>query len=266
MRKRNARTQLSPWEPGPRTVRLIDWAVAGAPESEPLPEGAPEILAAGRRADLFGAWEGVRAFGAPAAEMLRRDYGLCEELTHRPEGLATAVQAPRLADCVSEMLLNEHKWAEREWPTREDLRGYLYRRAQNILWIRMRQEDRENSAILRAVMEAGGPPKNAYDRMERLRNIEKSLDPVRRMMPELDRHFRILAKAADARTGEVNRSLVARAYRIPEERVDSFLRMNERKWSPELERLRLELSLYVRRRPVRFDAESGGFEILRETF
>jgi hypothetical protein len=264
VRKRDA--WLTEWEPDPRIVRLIAWALAGQPETEPLPEGAAEILASQRRADLFEACESVRAFGPSAAEEIRRSYGLPVELTRQPEGIATGVQAPLLSEGIAEMLLQEREWTEREWSTREDLSQYLFHRARNILWRRIRSEDRENRQIIaRAALDAeleARPPALRRERMELLRDIEKSLAPVRRMMPKLDRHFRILSAAADPRTGELDLALVARRYGVSAARVEGFVHMIERDWKHELERLRLDLSLYVKRRPVRFDAASGKFEIL----
>lgn len=81
MRKRKSATPR--WEPAPRTVGLIEWALAGGPENGPLPEGAKEVLMAQRREDLFEAWEGVDKFGPSAAEPLRQIYRIPETLVQQ---------------------------------------------------------------------------------------------------------------------------------------------------------------------------------------
>jgi hypothetical protein len=60
----------------------------------------------------------------------------------------------------------------------------------------------------------------------------------------------------------VDLSQVAKIYDIPESQVRGFVDMMERKWTPELEKLRAALSLCVKRRSVRVDAESGRFRIV----
>ena len=253
--------QEQDWEPEGRTVRLIEWSLAGQPGTGDLPEGASEILAGQRSANLFETWDDVRRFGASAAESLRQAYGLPEELTRPPEGLVTAVQAPLLSDGIAAMLLDEHEWTEREWATREALGEYLYRRARNILWKRMRAEDRQNRAIMRAEVDAYAERIQSRGRMELLADMRKVLRPVKRQMPELDRHFRVLADAADPKTAEVDWQVVARRYRIPEERIVSFIAMIERRWKPELDGLLVQMGLYVRRYRVQVD-EKGIFRFI----
>jgi hypothetical protein len=130
MRSRGDR--FSECELDPKILRLIEWALSGQPETGPMPEGAEGILVGQCRAELFETCEGVRAFGPSAAESFRRDYGLPEELTHQPEGIVTAVEAPRFADGIAEMLLEtptvgKKDWRDVEWSTREDLLSHVRR-------------------------------------------------------------------------------------------------------------------------------------------
>lgn len=275
MRDRNVQKADS-WAPDPAKVRLIEWAISGAPESESLPEGAREILAARRRADLLEAWEAVNAFGPSAAEPIRKSNGLPEELTQQPEGIVTEVQAPRFADGIAELLVQVPEvighdargfaitrggahWADREWRSPEDLRRYLYRQARNLLWKQMRREDRANAHVIRQQALQVVPH---LARKQLLDDMQKCFGPIQRKMPELARYFRVLSATADPETGEVDWALVAKRYHVPEERIESFLETTIlRQWQPELENLWLRLSLYVKRRKVRFDSKSENFQI-----
>jgi hypothetical protein len=268
---RKRRAPEPEWQPDPKIVRLINWALAGQPESGPLPPGAAERLASRRRAELFEAWEAVHRFGPSAAEPLRHAYNLPEELTHAPEGIVTQVQAPPFADGIAEMLLEEPTvighdargfaitdgkphWAEMEWPTRETLREYLLRKAKNLLWLRMRREDRENTRVIaQQTFRQEGLRLAAYlNRRQLLHDVEKCFSPIRQKMPELARYFRVLAAAANPETAEVDLARVAERYHVPVDRIESFLDTTIlRKWKLEFEALRLQLSPYVKRRRVR---------------
>jgi hypothetical protein len=241
-------------------VRLIEWTLAGAPEGDPLPEGAAEMLASQRRADLFTVANNVDAFGPPAAELIRRAVGLPEVLTRWPDGIVPSGGPYLLADGVAAMLLNETDWTELEWPTCASLRGYLFRQARRILWKQMREDERVKRRVVCAALEAQRHRPRV--RKELLRDIEKAFASVKKSMPELDRYCRTLRRAADDRTAAVDLSRVAKIYGIPESQVRGFVDLMERRWSSELETLRNALSLYVKRRPVRFDAESGRFRIV----
>jgi len=256
VRRREARKQLPAWEPDPRTVRLIEWAIAEAPETEPLPEGAAEILQARRRVDLFEAWAGVHDFGAPAAESLRQAYGLPEQLVRQPEGIVTQVGSYDLVDGIAAMMLQEpsddgEHWGEREWPTREELRDFLYRQARNILWKRMREEDQNNSLIIAHCEMMKAAPRLA--RMQFLDDVEKCLGPMRKREPELYRLLKNYAASADDGHAEVDRTLVARRYRVPEERLDGLLRSLEHRYGAKLDELWQRLGGYTLKRKVEHD-------------
>jgi hypothetical protein len=186
---------------------------------------------------------------------------LPEVLDDKPEAIITEIGPYYWSDGIAAMLRNQTEWADLEWPTKIALRRYLFRQARRVIWKLMREEDRTNRKLLCAVVAT-----NRYRgpiRTELLEDIDKAFAPLRRSMPELLRYCRTLTKAADERTATVDLALVAKAYRLlPEQSVDSFVRMMQRKWAPELATLERELSLYIRRRSVRVNAKSGRFEIL----
>jgi len=171
---------------------------------------------------------------------------------------------PRIVPLIDWFLLNETKWAELEWSSWAPLRDYLFHAARRALEKKRQEQEQErsftNRKILAAVMAANRYPE--LIRTELARDIDKAFAPVERSMRELSKYCHTLAKAADDRTAVVDRKLVAKAYGIPMERIDDRMERIERKWGPELALLRLKLGLYVKRRPVHFDTESGRFEIL----
>src|ERR1035438_6020399 len=118
----------------------------------------------------------------------------------------------------------------------------------------MRREDRENTRVIaQETLRREGLRLESYlNRRQLLDDVEKCFGPIRQKMPELDRYFRILKAAADPETAEVDLARVAERYRVPVERIESFLDTTIlRKWKLEFEALRLQLSPYVKRRRVR---------------